>query len=145
MKKIVAFIFFISLSIEARCDPWIFWRDLKDGTGKYYRTEKFFKSGTSDSVFFQDTLLNFEQKQKILIDGKLQLAQSIVFLDEISCSDRSITRSSGTAFSGTMGTGYELGRVFIQKDQTRYVFAESDWEIQGFKKRFCKSFLDFLK
>ena len=145
MKKIVIFIFILFFSIEARCDSWMFWKDSKDGTGKFYRKDKFFKSGTGHDVFFQDTLLNFNQKQKVEVNGKLQIAQSIVFLDEISCSERSVTRSSGTVYSGEMGTGYELGQIYIQSDQRRYVYSASDWEDKGFKKKFCKTTFEFFR
>lgn len=143
--KIFLSIFICGTSIPCHAQPWIFWKDSKDGSGKYYRAEKFFKSGVSNDVFFQDTLLNFHQKQKVQVSGKTQLVQSIVFMDEVSCSGRSVTRSSGTAFSGEMGTGYELGKVYLQSDQAKYVFSESDWETKGFKARFCKSILDFLR
>ncbi len=64
--------------------------------------------------------------------------------DEINCAERSVTRKWGTAFTGPMATGFELGTTYLPKENERFIYSESDWETKGFKKRYCKSFLIFL-
>jgi len=144
IKFFVTAITFIA-SILCFAEPWTYWFDLKNDSGKYYRSDKFFQSGTSKNIYFQDVILDFKEEQKLYINGKVQLVKSIKFFDEINCDERSIIRKWGTAFSGPMATGFELGTTYLPQEKERFVYSESDWETKGFKKRYCKSIFDFLK
>jgi hypothetical protein len=132
-------------SIPCFSESWTFWVDLKNGNGKYYRSEKFYQSGTNKNIYFQDVILDFNEEQKMDVNGKVQLVKSMKIYDEINCEERSVTRKWGIAFTGQMATGFELGTVYLPKEKQRLIYSESDWGTKGFKIRYCKSFFDFLK